>query len=147
MARPKKSLEDLCVDGTFLARRHAHLLEDEALVEEPSLCALQEAYRDEASELERRALAVRFEKAVRVAVATTLAQQRDDLLDELDELLHAEPVEVDMDASIAASRRHMEALRCRDLRATGLSYRAIGERVGRSPAAARRLVLSVTPSS
>jgi hypothetical protein len=65
MPTPKKSLADLIWDQRFLARRHAHLLRSSKLVEDDALRELQQAYRAETSERERRARALDFEKAVR----------------------------------------------------------------------------------
>jgi len=60
-----KSLAALVHDRTFLARRHAELLDLHPLVENLELRTLQVSYRAEDSPLERRALALRFEKLVR----------------------------------------------------------------------------------
>jgi hypothetical protein len=65
MPTPRKRLSDLVRDETFLGRRHAQLLLDEPLVRDPGLRLLQERYRAEPSELERRRLALQFERAVR----------------------------------------------------------------------------------
>lgn len=65
MPARKKSFREFVADGTFLARRHAHLLDQEPLVADTELAKLQRAYQREGSELERRAIALRFEKAVR----------------------------------------------------------------------------------
>jgi hypothetical protein len=61
----RKTLASLVHDRTFLARRHAELLELDPLVKEPELRALQVAYRAEESNLERQATARRFEKVCR----------------------------------------------------------------------------------
>jgi hypothetical protein len=143
VARARKRLEDLAVDGTFLARRHAQLLVDEPLLDEPTLRQLQEDYRVESSELEQRAIALRFEKAVRDPEQTSLRAMRDRLFAELDELLAAEPVEIDVDVQAARSRRAMLAVRCRDLREEGLTLAAVGQRVGTSAATVRRLLRSL----
>lgn len=65
MPARKKSLAKLVADRTFLARRHADLLEHEGLVDDLELRTLQVAFRAESSELERQALARRFERLVR----------------------------------------------------------------------------------
>jgi hypothetical protein len=65
MAAHKKTLEQLVHDRTFLARRHAQLLETAPLVEDATLRTVQAGYRSESSGLERQALARRFEKATR----------------------------------------------------------------------------------
>ena len=65
MPTPRKTLHEFAVrDRTFLARRHAYLLEQEPLLEGPRLQRLQLAYRAEPGRLERRAIAVRFEREV-----------------------------------------------------------------------------------
>src|SRR5438128_640719 len=61
----QKTLGKLVADRTFLARRHAQLLAQSVLVEDPQLRALQASYRAEESHLERQALARRFEKLCR----------------------------------------------------------------------------------
>ncbi len=67
MGRPRKTLYQFAIrDRTFLARRHAHLLEEEPLLDRPQrLRELQQAYRAEVSRLERAAIARQFERAVR----------------------------------------------------------------------------------
>src|SRR6266566_4775626 len=65
MPTPKKRLADFIRDQTFLARRHAELLLTGPLVPNRGLRVLQERYREETSELERRQLALYFEQAVR----------------------------------------------------------------------------------
>ena len=62
-------------DRTFLARRHAHLLEQEPLLEEPRLQRLQRAYRAESGRLERRAIAVAFQREVRRTAENRLDQR------------------------------------------------------------------------
>jgi len=65
MAARKKKLADLVRDRSFLRRRHEELLLSDPLVREPGLRQLQEHYRRETNELERRELALTFERAVR----------------------------------------------------------------------------------
>jgi len=66
MPQPRKTLVELAlIDRTFLARRHAELLVEEQLVDEPRLRRLQQAYREQMDGLERRRLALAFEKVVR----------------------------------------------------------------------------------
>jgi Rho termination factor, N-terminal domain len=60
----KKTLRERVLDRTFLARRHAYLLVADELVRDSALRTLQASYRTEESELERHAIALRFEKAV-----------------------------------------------------------------------------------
>jgi hypothetical protein len=65
MPARKKRLADFIADQSFLARRHAALLEEDDLVDEPTLRALQDAYREEPDGLERQKLARRFQQTVR----------------------------------------------------------------------------------
>jgi len=76
MPTPRKTLHEFAVrDRTFLARRHAYLLEQEPLLEGPRLQRLQLAYRAEPGRLERRAIAVRFEHEVRRTAENQLEQR------------------------------------------------------------------------
>ena len=63
MARPAKSLQERIRDGSFLARRHAGLLNG-TLLAEGRLRQLQEHYRGAATEAEQRGWALEFEKAL-----------------------------------------------------------------------------------
>jgi hypothetical protein len=72
MPAPKKDLRTFVRDKSFLARRHAHLLISEPLVDEPALRDFQIRYRAESSVLERRQFALWFEKAVRGVLETTV---------------------------------------------------------------------------
>jgi phage terminase large subunit-like protein len=63
MARPTKTLADFVADGTFLARRHAHLLDDGPLVRDVELAKLQKAFRKATSDPERDHLARAFQRA------------------------------------------------------------------------------------
>ena len=71
MPRRKKTLADLVRDRTFLGRRHGPRLESEPLVADPGLRRLQRAYRAETSRLERRAIALEFQKIVSGAGAAS----------------------------------------------------------------------------
>jgi hypothetical protein len=62
--RPRKLLEELVADGTFLARRHAELLGGPP-VEDPRLAGLQRMYRRAEDDQQRRRVAISFEKLVR----------------------------------------------------------------------------------
>jgi phage terminase large subunit-like protein len=64
VARPAKSLQERVRDRTFLARRHAGLLAG-PLVSSDELARVQAAWQASASDSERRALALDFERAVR----------------------------------------------------------------------------------
>jgi hypothetical protein len=61
----KKTLADFVADRSFLARRHANLLDEDGLVGDGELRALQEAYQRERDGLERQKLARRFQHTVR----------------------------------------------------------------------------------
>ncbi len=62
--RPRKSLEQLVADGSFLARRHAGLLAGE-LVSDPTLRSLQQLYVQAGDARQRRRVALQFEKIAR----------------------------------------------------------------------------------
>jgi len=143
-----KTLDQHVRDGTFRARRHRELLAG-PVVEWPKLALLQARYAGTAHNLERRVIAIEFERGVReLDNDENERDAREAAERELRDLLDAEPVEVnpDQDMRLAerdlrASFRRERATWCRKLRDAGDSYRAIGERVGLSPAQARRLVL------
>jgi hypothetical protein len=143
-------------ERTFVARKHADRLATEPLVDVPRLQLLQRRYREETSTAERCALALAFEAIchdperppldvergweVDDAEYVTRAD-RDAMLRELEELLSAEPVLVDIDAAVAETGKFSRAVRARGLRSCGLSYAAIGADIGTSGASARRLIL------
>jgi len=62
---PRESVGEVVWDQTFVARKHAHLLRADDLVDDAGVRALQVLYRDERSPHERQRLALAFEKAVR----------------------------------------------------------------------------------
>jgi hypothetical protein len=64
LGRPRKSLDELIEDGSFLARRHAELLAGE-LVDDPTLAALQQLFRQAGDDGQRRRVALQFERLVR----------------------------------------------------------------------------------
>ena len=65
MPARRKGLHDFVCDGTFLARRHAHLLREHEMLEDPELARLQADYIAEPDGLERLKIARRFERLVR----------------------------------------------------------------------------------
>jgi phage terminase large subunit-like protein len=81
--RPSKNLLEHVQDGSFMARRHADLLEAEPDLRWPALAALQQQFRESTEELQRRALALEFEHAVRAAHATSQAEAGNELEREL----------------------------------------------------------------
>ena len=64
MARPRKSLEQLVVDGTFRARHHHERLHGSPVPWEP-LARMQERHQRADSDRERRFFALEFERLVR----------------------------------------------------------------------------------
>ena len=64
MPARRKTLKQFVRDRSFLARRHAPLLESEPLVAGAELRAIQEEYRSQPHESLRREIALRFERAV-----------------------------------------------------------------------------------
>jgi hypothetical protein len=102
---------------------------------------LQSRYVAATHPLERRAIGVDFECAVREldaneserAAREREQQQLRELLDQLDE--------VDLDVLAADMDRAARATWCRDLRRAGRSYRAIGEQVGMAGPKVRRELL------
>jgi hypothetical protein len=67
MGRTRKTLYQLAIrDRTFAARRHVSLLDEEPILDdEPHLAELQKAYRAAVHPLERKELALEFQRAVR----------------------------------------------------------------------------------
>src|SRR5439155_22665894 len=121
-----KTLEEHVRDASFRARRHRDLLATSPALPWRQLAALQSAFAATDHELERRSLAVAFERAVReLDVDENELAERERAERELRELLDAEPVEVDLDALAAELDRSTLATWRRDLRRSGLSYRAI----------------------
>jgi hypothetical protein len=151
MGRPRKTLFDLVVDGTFLARRHSQLLVDEPLVDEPALRRLQERYCGEQSGLERQARELRFEKIVRgvpgtaslddgdeVVVAAPMRLTREYQLAELAELLNLPPVPLQIAHDLRVCHRFWRAMRGRVLLDADDAVAAIAERLGVSRTTVRR---------
>jgi hypothetical protein len=81
MSAPRKRLIHFIQDRTFLARRHAHLLDEQSLSEyqHPELRELQACYRASTDEVDRRAIALRFQQIVKA----TPEQRRERQLMEL----------------------------------------------------------------
>lgn len=92
-----KSLDAHVRDGTFRSRRHRHLLEG-PVVPWPELAVLQARYAATRHELERRAIGVEFERAIRVlSQDETEAKRRAAERAELESIVFAEPAEIDFD--------------------------------------------------
>jgi hypothetical protein len=107
----------------------------------PRLALLQAGYVAADHPLERRAIGVEFERAVReLDVDENERAERERAEQELRELLD-QVDDVDPDEDAANADRELRAVWCRALRRTGMSYRAIGEQVGTSGAQVRRLIL------
>jgi AraC-like DNA-binding protein len=160
MAPRKKTLDDLVRDRSWLARRHSHFLLTSPLVADPGLRSLQKRYRDEKSRLERHALALEFEKAVRDPLKRSLHAlepdegdadvdenvplTREELQAELDAIVNAPPEPYDPAKSRADSERFARALEARRLRSGGLTLTAIAREMGVSPSTVRRLLARLT---
>jgi AraC-like DNA-binding protein len=130
MPARRKTLADLVRDGSFLARRHADLLVTGALVADPLLADLQQRYRAERSELERRQLALWFEKAVRdprerarhAPVEDELEAEHEGRLRTRAELVMADiaaiaatpPAQLDVEGNRRRSERHRRACFAKD---------------------------------
>jgi phage terminase large subunit-like protein len=70
MPARKKTLAEFVRDGTFLARRHRHLLESSPLLSDPVLRALQQQYIVEKDSLRQLKIARDLERLVRARAAT-----------------------------------------------------------------------------
>src|SRR5437868_2500077 len=106
MPAHRKTLNDLVHDRSFLARRHSPLLLEAPPVADPDLANLQELYQAERSELERRALALQFEKALREPRELTHTPTAED---RLEEIVNMPPAELDLEANRRASERFARA--------------------------------------
>jgi AraC-like DNA-binding protein len=129
-----KSLDEHVLDRTFRARRHHDLLAG-PVVPWPELAALQSRYAAAAHELERRAVAVEFERAVRDRGADADVAT---LQLELDAILAQAPTPWKPERDRQRSRRAAAANFARDLRNDGLPLRQIATRLGVSPSTVRR---------
>jgi hypothetical protein len=135
-----KTLKEQVIDRSFRSRRHRELLAG-PVVEWPTLALLQARYAAADHELERRAIGVEFERAVREldndeSERATREAAECELQGFFDEI-----VEVDPDEDAATADREMTVVWCRDLRRSGLTYCAIGEQLGFSGAQVRRMIL------
>jgi hypothetical protein len=168
MPQPRKTLLELAlIDRTFLARRHAELLVADELVDEPRLCRLQQAYREEQDGLERRRLAVAFEKVVRepasaptvveLALAARMAQSHSDrradpeavleresgtprveLQAELEALVTLPAVPMELAHTPRLYARYWRARRAAERSASGRTRRAVSAELGVSAATVMR---------
>lgn len=142
-----KDLELHVREATFRARRHRDLLEHAPALPWVELATLQSQYAATEHELERRAIAVEFERAVRELDVDQDEHARRELEQEQFERELAEVDDVDFDADLRRWQRAERALLAQDLRrgilGQPLSYRAIGLRLRCSASTARRLVASL----
>jgi hypothetical protein len=76
LARPAKSLATRVAEGKFKAREHRELLAG-PLVGPKRLQAIQRRYREAASDRERRAVALEYESALRLAAVVAEAKPAD----------------------------------------------------------------------
>ena len=129
---PAKNLTAHVLDGTFRARRHRSLLTG-PVVPWPALAAIQSQYAATTHELERRKIAVDFERAVREAPESTIKTA----LTELDRIVGMPPMRIDP-KNREVSLRFARALWARDLRRGGLTLTAVAGRLGVSRATLRR---------
>jgi AraC-like DNA-binding protein len=134
----RKTLLELVADQTFLARRHADRLLD-APLERADLRELQGRYYAAGGDVERRAIARRFEDAVRRPPENPDAKVRR-LQAELDAIINAPPEPYDPAQSPADSERFARALEARRLRSDGLTLTAIARELGVSPSTVHRLL-------
>lgn len=86
MPARKKSFAQFVADGTFLARRHAELLDSEDIVHDPRLRPIQEAYQEAIDGLERQQLALEFQKVVERRAAIRAALRTGELAAAMREL-------------------------------------------------------------
>ena len=97
----------------------------------PTLAVLQAEYAATDHELERRAIAVTFERAVReLAEDHEDAERRAVAEAELLAIVHGEPVEIDDDEIGLMLDRWDQTLAAREMLRAGLSRRAIAKRLG-----------------
>jgi DeoR-like helix-turn-helix domain len=154
MPAQRKNLEELLRDRSFLARRHAELLLIEPVGEDPLLRRVQERYRAEPSDLERRRLALALEKALRdPAAMVQLAQDLDappkEIVvledraaransDRIDEILAMGPTKINPERGRRESARFSRCLQAEWRRLDGMPIVKIAEAIGVSPATVRR---------
>jgi hypothetical protein len=103
-----KTLDAHVRDGTFRARRHRELLAG-PVVEWSTLALLQSRYVATGHELERRAIGVEFERAVRSLNDDHDAHAARKMEEaEFEAIVHAAPVELDLDQLAADLDRNIE---------------------------------------
>jgi hypothetical protein len=136
------SLEELVRGGGFRARRHRDLLADAPTLPWPQLAALQSAYVATEHVLERRAIGVAFERAVRTLNEDeTERAARAAALAEFDQLVFADPEPLDLERMTLELDRWHDASGARYLRdRERLPWRLVADRLGVSVGKARRLV-------
>lgn len=130
---PAKSLLQLVHDRTFRSRRHHELLADRVLPY-PELATIQAGYLAAENELERRAIGVQFERAMRVGAGAP-GTRPDGILEAI---LNMPPEPYDREKDRLAAERFARALRARDLSREGVSLRDVAERIGVAVSTVRR---------
>jgi hypothetical protein len=129
-----KSLTDHVRDGTFRSRRHHPLLAGPA-VPWPELATLQGRYAAAAQELERRAVGVEFERAVRdleKRVGT------DPAIEDLERLLSLPPVPMAIALDRRLVERYWRAMEIAELVDEGVPQAEVAAKFGVSPTTVRR---------
>ena len=148
-----KTLDGFVRDRTFLARRHAALL-DGPLVDDPRLRLLQQHFQNTAEPIMRRHFALCFQWAVRgdrTRLAALLEERLlpadlrqllppdvalsinpgnvEQMLEELDAIVNGPPVTVSPEKNRQASERFSRAVYARELYDAGLSVAEISRRL------------------
>jgi hypothetical protein len=78
--RPRKTIEQLCRQGRFRAREHADRLDEEPLLRDADLRALQVRYRETTDDVERYSAALRLEQLVRQGGGSRASSSRENVL-------------------------------------------------------------------
>jgi hypothetical protein len=139
-----KSLSNHVSERSFRARRHHELLAGPVL-RWPELASIQARYVAADHPLERRAIAVEFERAV----AGGRDDEDDDVERELDRIRNMPPALYDPETRSRArvNQAHARAIFARDLRGKGLSLDAIVERLGVTRATVSRYLAELDVAS
>jgi hypothetical protein len=139
--RPRSHSRSSSAGGSFRSRRHRDLLATAPVLPWPKLAALQSAYVATEHELERRAIGVELERAVRELNEDGDEQAaRDAALAEFDALFDEPPTELDLEQLARDLDRWHDALIVRDLRRARVTWRTIAERLDTTVGRARRLL-------
>src|SRR4051812_19198664 len=123
-----KTLKCLIHDRRFRARRHQHLLAGPVLPW-PELAEIQSRFVATEHPLERRAIAVEFQRAVSNRGDSGYDDTAGGMTD-LDRILAMPPMPYNPARNRADAERFARALRARDLVADGLSPSEVAESLG-----------------